>query len=68
MKRYVTCADWFEVRATDSLARTVHEQESGPKETGLLDANGRKLYAMIETGPIGFIQFRATPPMSKREE
>ncbi|MGP1665843.1 MAG: hypothetical protein ACTS5I_08050, partial [Rhodanobacter sp.] len=56
-----------EVWATDSLARTVHEQEGGPKETGLLDANGRRLYAMVEMNPIGFVQF-ATPPMSKREE
>lgn len=33
---------------------TVFEPERGPRDTGLLDANGVKLYASEEREPIGF--------------
>lgn len=46
-------------RPVDHLARTVHEPEpAGPRFTGLLDADGRKLYKVEQRDPAGFVWFR----------
>lgn len=58
MKRYVTKAarwhDWID--SETYLARTVLEPDPTPRETGLLDANGNKLYAVEELDQIGFMR------------
>lgn len=64
-KRYVTIArrprmddDWQPYTdATDYLARTVHEPDTSPQPTGLLDAQGNELFAICEFEPIGFVRF-----------
>lgn len=56
--RYVvmpTLGWWEEADAKQYLARTIHEEERTARSTGLLDANGVKLYAVNETQPIGFV-------------
>jgi hypothetical protein len=60
MTRYFTAprADWDDdAKALDHLARTVHEPEPKPRDTGLLDAAGKKLWAMDDRQPIGFVRF-----------
>jgi hypothetical protein len=43
-------ADWYE----PSQTITVHEIEDAPKATGLLDANGVKLFRVPVINPMGF--------------
>lgn len=50
--------DWYEGRAIDHLPRTVHEADSAPRDTGLLDKDGRKLFAVTTKRPIGFVWTR----------
>lgn len=61
MRKYVTgsetASEWFDARATDYLARTVHEQEPQRVKTGLLNADGRPLFRVEESDPIGFVRF-----------
>lgn len=63
MKRYVTLgrrpkAEWEEVAtASDYLARTVFEADPTPYQTGLLDAFGEPLWAVIESDPVGFVRW-----------
>lgn len=45
------------IDASDFLARTVHETDSTPYDTGLLDASGTPIMAAYETEPIGFVRF-----------
>lgn len=63
MSRYVAmpnAGEWWDMaRATDYLARTVHEDEPKPVDTGLLDANGVKLYRVEDRQPVGFIRHKA---------
>ena len=66
VRHYVTISrrsrssdDWYEADAADSLARTVHEQESTPQPTGIRDANGNELFAIDEREPVGFVRFGA---------
>ncbi|RWX72571.1 hypothetical protein [Mesorhizobium sp. M2A.F.Ca.ET.039.01.1.1] len=63
MARYVTAnpaaAWWDEAKASDYLARTVHEDERKPVATGLLDANGAKLFRVEDRQPIGFVHHKA---------
>lgn len=47
--------DWFDTRASDHLPRTVHEAEIQPRDTGLLDKDGRKLFSVEPRRPIGFV-------------
>jgi hypothetical protein len=59
MRRYVTrpTAQWWEdAKGSDHLARTVHEQDRSPRDTGLLDAGGQKLFAVDAMDPIGFVR------------
>lgn len=60
--RYVAIpakSEWYEVRSTDYLARTVVESEpAAPVATGLLDANGVKLYKIEDRNPVGFVHFK----------
>jgi hypothetical protein len=59
-RRYVTAwpGQWW---APDNLARptmTVVEREpAAPIDTGILAADGRKIWAVIERDPIGFVHF-----------
>lgn len=64
MKRYVTVSEsgpsrswwaWEELKGTDHLARTVVESERQPKDTGLLDPYGVKLFSVDERQPVGFV-------------
>ena len=43
--------------AENYLARTVFEPDPAPVRTGLLDARGNELFAVVEIGPIGFVRF-----------
>ncbi len=43
---------WWHADGKESLARTVHEQEPERKDTGLLDANGVKLWRIEESSPL----------------
>ena len=52
-------SEWWEVRAGDSLARTVHEVELKPVDTGLLDASGTNIYRVEERDRIGFLPGKA---------
>lgn len=61
--RYVTlrgvpATSWWDTNAVDYLPRTVHEEDRKPIDTGLLDANGTKLYRVEDREPIGFIRPR----------
>lgn len=49
--------DEWDADASQSLARTVHEEERQPIRTGLLDHHGNDIYAMDEADPIGFVRF-----------
>jgi hypothetical protein len=49
--------EWHDVRADWSLAKTVHEADRKPVDTGLLDASGTKLYRVEPANPFGFLQF-----------
>jgi hypothetical protein len=44
-------AEYFD---TDGKTCTVHEDDNGPQWTGLLDANGTRLYRVRETVRVGF--------------
>lgn len=59
MTRYVSlgmpATAWWDAKGSDYLARTVMEPERQPRDTGLLDASGQKLFAIEETNPIGFV-------------
>jgi hypothetical protein len=61
MKRYLTrrsrSADIDKGPDAETyLARTVHELDPTPFDTGLLDAFGAPLFAAYEMDPIGFIR------------
>ena len=62
VKRYMThrptrAADYeASPDAETYLARTVHEPDPAPYRTGLLDAFGEPLWAVVELDPIGFIR------------
>lgn len=60
MTRYVAMptVGWWEADAKNYLARTIHEEERQPRDTGLLDANGVKLYAVDDRRRIGFVPFK----------
>lgn len=64
MSRYIAdgapVAGWWEADAKNSLARTVHEQEPQRVDTGLLNADGVRLYRVADTQPIGFVVHRAS--------
>jgi len=47
---------WDEARATDYLARTVHEDHE-LIDIGVLDANGEKIMARQKPDPVGFIRW-----------
>ena len=49
---------WAWAKATDYIPRTVHEEEAKPVDTGLLDANGTKLYRVQDKPPVGFVRHR----------
>lgn len=52
-----TAAWWDEHRGTHVLARTVHEAEPAtPKFTGLLAADGTKIFRVEAPRPIGFVR------------
>jgi hypothetical protein len=56
--KYITrSADtgWWVHDASESLAKTVYEDEDKPADTGLLDADGTKIYRVRDRQPIGFI-------------
>lgn len=63
MRRYVTqpemagwvSRDWM-YPATDTTARTVHEQTDAPRATGLLDAADNQLFAVEDKPAIGFVR------------
>ncbi|OIN06092.1 hypothetical protein BFS86_19495 [Shewanella algae] len=48
--------DEWEARAQDFIPRTIVEQENAPVDTGLLNADGVKLYRMEDRAPIGFVR------------
>ena len=48
--------DWWDAKATDYLAKTVHVAEDSPRPTGLLDARGNKLFAVDDKPPVGFVR------------
>lgn len=59
MDRYVRkseifAREWWEADACASLARTIHEDEAKPVNTGLLCADGTPLYRVPKKNPIGF--------------
>ena len=60
MKRYFTrprLADIdAEPDAENYLARTVYEPDDTPYETGILDAQGNKIFAAIRMDQIGFVR------------
>lgn len=57
MKRFRTlsqlvCEDeWWQA---DARTMTVQDTDRGPKDTGLVDANGVTIYSVPETVPFGF--------------
>ncbi len=58
-KRYVTLrySEDLGCECIDmGMAHTVFEPDSSPRETGLLDAHGNKLYSISEMDPIGFVR------------
>jgi hypothetical protein len=58
VRRYVIRAEWWEdAKGSDHLARTVHEAERSPRDTGLVDASGSKIFAMDDRDPIGFVRW-----------
>jgi hypothetical protein len=60
MRRYVTrpTAEWFDdAKGSDHLARTVHEADRSPRDTGLVDPAGSKVFAIDQSDPIGFVRF-----------
>jgi len=59
IRRYVTrLADMYsQPDAETYLSREVIEPDPEPRETGLLDAHGNKLYSVLEMPPIGFVKF-----------
>lgn len=59
IRRYVTrFADIDNnVDAETYMSREVHEPDPSPRESGLLDAQGNKLYSVLELGPIGYVKF-----------
>lgn len=46
-------ADWYS-DDPQMEGRTVFEPDGGPKDTGLLDRHGVRIYAVTERAPIGF--------------
>jgi hypothetical protein len=56
--RYVTKAERVDGEDGDVsyTAGTVFERDDAPRDTGLLDANGNRLYRLEQRAPIGFIQ------------
>lgn len=65
MKRYVTLRRPrsqdinTEPDAEQYLARTVFEADPTPYQTGLLDAFGEPLWAVIESDQVGFVRWTA---------
>ena len=53
----VTAREWWEqADGSQYLARTVHEEDGKPVDTGLLDASGKKLFRVEDRLPIGFVR------------
>lgn len=64
MRRYLTCpakAEWYDARATDFVARQVHDRDPSPRRTGLLDAHGNPLFLVDQMDPIGFQRLKERP-------
>lgn len=52
---YITRAGgWWETRGRESLATTVYEDDDKPVDTGLINADGTKIYRVRDRQPIGF--------------
>ena len=49
--------DWFEEERpmTVQTSMTVYERDDEPQDTGLLDANGTKLYRVSDKQKMGYI-------------
>lgn len=61
MKRYVTMPvkaddEWWDRPNTESLAHIVYEPDPSPRETGLLDSSGNKIFSVDTMEPIGFVK------------
>lgn len=50
-------ANWDDPNASDYLAKTVLETDSAPRDSGLLDARGNKLFSAEVKSPVGFVRF-----------
>lgn len=61
MRTYVTRPrlDWLDDKPF-LPALSVYEAEAPPRETGLYDASGQKLYAVEDRQTIGFVRLKAT--------
>lgn len=57
-RRYVVMREWHEPDGSNFIPRTVHEAEpQAPRDTGLVDQFGVKLYSMETRQPLGFVHF-----------
>lgn len=55
--KYITALSawhWSDETA-QKTGQTIHEEERKPRDTGLLDASGVKLFAIDVRDPIGFV-------------
>lgn len=52
--KYVPMTGWWEANASDFIPRHVFADEEKPKDTGLLDSSGVKLFRVPDPKPIGF--------------
>lgn len=62
MREYVTMKpktdlDWWETKATDSLARLVFEDVE-LIDTGVMDSSGNKIMARKRPDPVGYVRFK----------
>lgn len=60
MRRYRIRAEWDDDEPMLE-GKTVYER-SGPRKTGLVDAQGRELVCEDVIGPIGFVHFQKRGP------
>lgn len=60
MKRYTIkprqSEEYYEAYGPDFLARTIHEPDPGPYDTGLIDKHGNPILAHCEMPQIGFVR------------
>lgn len=50
--------EWNHTYICSADSISVIERETAPQPTGLLDAQGNRLFAVDERDPIGFVRFR----------